>query len=88
MKIKEANEIIANYMNEKIISVKGYVNILKDDEEIPAGYHSSYDWILPVAQKLYKSGDLSNKIVDKLKYLDFDIYSDIVDNINALEKKF
>lgn len=73
-KIKEGNELIALFMGFKFI-VKDYhgINILENDEGIAYDmyqlkYHKSWDWLMPVAEKIGIPPLISFKDEENLEY--------------------
>lgn len=52
--IKEGNILIAKFMGAEIRDTKHYPIKLNDDEYYPEGlkYHSSWDWLMPVVERI------------------------------------
>lgn len=85
------NKLIAEFMGYEIIyrpNSNGFIEIsdteLCDVDELK--YHSSWDWLMPVLSKCFKTGDDTQEwdnIMDTLFTCDIDIvYAQIVEFIN------
>jgi len=88
--IIEGNKIIALYKNEfvqfqttkfdgKKVNIFRHSSKLNDKEWGKAilNYHSSYDWLIPVAKKLVEGYPHGNKFFDKQNHYKCDILTDL-----------
>jgi hypothetical protein len=73
--IKDVNKIFAEYMGEKIVSVKGSVNIEKDSKVEAVAYHCSWEWLIPVLEKLSLEG--------KIEFDYYDLYRKAADILTS-----
>ncbi len=87
MNTEDNNKLIAEFM--------GYPNIANDEDkrdylEDCIKYHKSWDWLMPVVSKCFKTGDDTyewDNIMDTLFTCDRDIvYAQVVEFINQYNK--
>lgn len=72
-------------MGEDVILGKGVTKIMYLKEPTPTAYHCSFDWLLPVVQKMKEDNILSHEIKEKIENLDFFVYKEVVDVISSLK---
>tara|TARA_R100000963_G_C4637253_1_gene101162 strand:+ start:774 stop:1052 length:279 start_codon:yes stop_codon:yes gene_type:complete len=61
------NKLIAEFMGYKTYEMNGYLNVEYADDNIrtiqDTHYHTSWDWLMPVAEKIYRERGLDDEIV-------------------------
>ena len=80
------NEMIAEFMGVDYVDIDTY---LENNKELQ--YHTSWDWLMPVAEKIYKERGLDDEIVlmirDSVAELNIEsMYKTIVEFINEHNK--
>jgi hypothetical protein len=68
--ISEGNKLIAEFMGVESYEANGYVNFIYSDDNhrthVDLAYHSSWDWLMPVVEKIHAEGDFDDYYADDL----------------------
>jgi hypothetical protein len=94
----KGNKLIAEFMNVHEIMHDGYSEYDFDDNTLDVvhennlKYHSSWDWLMPVVEKIYNEEGLDNELVlvvrDSVAEINIkNTYDSIIDYLNQQKHK-